>query len=118
MRRLRRAGAHIIKSILRMSSRIPYWSGVLADPKGIETAQGMVTGTLVLDTSATDALDPAVSFVAVALLLTSWAATVLVFRRTAVGQKLSPGVQAVLLLSTLSYWSIFAVTILCWRFCS
>ncbi len=111
------AGAHILKSILRMSSRLPYWSGVWADPKGIETAQRMVAGTLVLDTSATDALDPAVSFVAIALLLASLAAAVLVFRRTVVGQKLSPGVQAVLCLSTLSYWSIFAVTIFRWRFC-
>ncbi|MBN2133709.1 MAG: 4Fe-4S binding protein [Sedimentisphaerales bacterium] len=110
------AGAHILKSILRMSSRIPYWPGVLADPKGIETAQGMVAGTLVLNTSATDALDPAVSFIAIALLLVSLAATVLVFRRTVLGRKLSPGVQVVLYLSTMSYWSIFAVTVLCWRF--
>jgi hypothetical protein len=111
------AGAHILKSILRMSSRLPYWPGAWADPKGIETAQGMVAGTLVLDTSATDALGPAVSLVAVALLLASLAATVLVFRRTAVRQKLSPGVQAVLFLSTLSYWSIFAATVFRWRFC-
>ena len=111
------AGAHILKSILRMSSHLPYWPGVWADPKGIETAQKMVAGTLVLDTSATDALDPAVSSAAIALLLASLAATVLVFRRTVVGQKLSPGVQAVLCLSTLSYWGIFAVTIFRWRFC-
>jgi polyferredoxin len=110
------AGAHILKSVLRMSSRLPYWPGVWADPKGIETARRMVAGTVVLDTSATDALDPAVSSVAIALLLASWAATVLVFRRTVVRQKLNPGAQTVLLLSALSYWSIFAVMILCWRF--
>ncbi len=112
------AGAHILKSILRISSRIPYWSGIWADLKGIEAAQRMVAGTRVLDTSVTNALDPAVSLVAVALLLASWAATVLIFRRTVVRQKLSPGVQAVLLLSTFSYWSIFAATILGWRFFS
>jgi polyferredoxin len=111
------AGAHILKSLLRMSSRLPYWSGVWADPKGIETARGMVAGTLVLDTSAPDALAPAVSFVAIALLLASLAATVLVFRRTVVRQELSPGVKAVLFLSTLSYWGVFAVMIVRWRFC-
>ncbi len=110
------AGAHILKSLLRMSSRLPYWSGVWADPKGIETAQRMVAGTLVPDTSATGALDPAVSFAAIAVLLASLAATELVFRRTVVRQKLGPGVQAVLFLSTLSYWSIFALTVLYWRF--
>jgi polyferredoxin len=111
------AGAHILKSILRMSSRLPCWRGVWADPQGIETAQKMVAGTLVLDTSAADALAPAVSLAAPALLLASLAATVLVFRRMAVRQKLSPGVQAVLGLSTLAYWSIFAVTIFRGRFC-
>jgi hypothetical protein len=111
------AGAHILKSLLRMSSRLPYWSGVWADPKGIETARGMVAGTLVLDTSVPDALAPAVSFVAIALLLASLAATVLVFRRTVVRQELSPGVKAVLFLSTLSYWGVFAVMIVRWRFC-
>jgi polyferredoxin len=111
------AGAHILKSLLRMSSRLPYWPGVWADAKGLETARGMAAGTLVLDTSATEALDPAVSIAALALLLASLAATVLVFRRTAVRQKLSPGVQAVLFLGTLSYWSIFAVMIFRWRFC-
>jgi ferredoxin len=110
------AGAHILKSILRMSSRLPYWSGVWADPKGIETAQQMVAGTLVPDTSATHALGPAVSLAAIALLLASLAATELVFRRMVVRQKLSPGVQAVLFLGALAYWSMFAVTILYWRF--
>ncbi|MCU0916094.1 MAG: 4Fe-4S binding protein [Planctomycetes bacterium] len=109
------AGAHILKSLLRMSSRIPYWPGALADPQGIETAQAMAAGMRVPDTSATDALDPAVSLIAMALLLASLAATVLVFRRTAVRQRLSPAVQAVLGLSTLSYWSVFAVMIVCWR---
>jgi hypothetical protein len=77
----------------------------------------MVAGTRALDTSVTNTLDPAVSVAAVALLLASLAATVLVFRRTVVRQELSPGVKAVLFLSTLSYWGVFAVMIVRWRFC-
>jgi polyferredoxin len=110
------AGAHIIKSILRMSSRVPYWRGALADPKGIQTAQRIVAGTLVPDQSMTDALDPAISFAAAAVLLAALAATVRIFRRSVVVQKLSPGVRVVLLLSVLAYWYIFGVTIFIWRF--
>ena len=110
------AGAHIIKSILRMSSRIPYWRGALSDPKGIETAQRIVAGTLVLDKSVTDALEPAISFAAASLLFAALAATVLIFRRSAVVQKHSPGVKVVLFLSVLAYWSIFGLTIFRWRF--
>ena len=98
-----------------MSSRIPYWRSVFSDPKGIETAQKMVAGTLTPDRSVTDALDPAISFAAIALLLVSLAATVLVFRRTVAAQKLRPGVRAVLFLGALAYWSIFGVTIFSWR---
>ncbi len=112
------AGAHIIKSLLRMSSRMPYWHSVTSDPKGTETAQRIVAGTLVLDQSVPIALDPAVSVAAITLLLVSLAATVLVFRRSVVAQKLSPGARAVLFLSALAYWSIFAATLLGWRFFS
>ena len=110
------AGAHIIKSILKMSSRIPYWRGALSEPKGIETAQRIFAGTLVLDKSVTVALEPAVSFAAAAVLFAALAATVLIFRRSAVVQKHSPGVKVVLFLGVLAYWSIFGLTIFRWRF--
>jgi hypothetical protein len=110
------AGAHIIKSILRMSSRIPYWRGALSDPKGIETAQRIVAGTFITDKSVTDALDPAISLAAAAVLLAALAATVQIFRQSAVVQKHSFGVRVVLLLSVLAYWCIFGLTVLRWRF--
>ena len=110
------AGAHIIKSLLRMASRIPYWRGALSDPKGIETAKKLTSGTLVPDYSLTDALDPAVSFAAAVLLLTALVATVQIFRRSAIVKKINPGVKVVLLLSVLVYWGIFGLTIFRWRF--
>ena len=109
------AGAHIIKSIIKMSSRIAYWRGALAEPNGIETAQRIVAGTLVLDKSVVDALDPAISFIAAVVLLLAMAATVQIFRRSVVAQKHSPSVKVVLLLCVLAYWSIFGLTIFGWR---
>jgi polyferredoxin len=110
------AGAHIIKSILRTSSRIPYWRGVLSDPKGIETAQKIAAETLVLDKSVVDALDPVVSFAAAVILFVALAVTVQIFRRSAVVQEHSYGVRVVLLLCVLAYWGIFGLTIFGWRF--
>ena len=110
------AGALIIKSILRMSSRVPYWRGALVDPRGIETAQKIVSGTFVPDQSVTDALDPVVSLAAAAVLLVVLAATVQIFRRPVVMQKYSPGVRVVLVLSVMAYWCIFGVTIFLWKF--
>jgi len=110
------AGAHVIKSILRMSSQIPHWKNALLDPKGIQTAQGMVAGTLVPDKSVTNVLDPVVSFAAAAVLLVTIAATVQIFRRSAFVQKHGLRVKTVLFLGVLAYWCIFGLTILRWRF--
>ena len=110
------AGAHIIKSILKMTSRIPYWPHAFSDPKGVATAQEIVDKTLVLDKSVTDALYPEISFAAAVVLLTALVATLLIFRRSAPVQKLSPGARAIVFLGVLVYWGVFGFTILKWRF--
>jgi hypothetical protein len=110
------ASAHIIKSILRITSRIPYWRYALSDTKGMETAQKIVSGTLVPDKSLTDSLDTAISVAAAAVLLVALAVTMQIFSRSVVVQKHSPAVKIVLLISVLAYWFIFALTISVWRF--
>ncbi len=110
------AGAHIIKSILKMSSHIPYWRHAIADPKGIETAQNILAGTLVLDNSATNAIAPAISFTIAAILLLALAATMWIFCQSRIVQKHHSGVKLVLLLGVLAYWTIFGLTIFNWRF--
>jgi ferredoxin len=111
------AGAHIIKSILKMASRIPYWPYVFSDPKGITTAQKIVDKTLFLDKSVPDALYPVISFAMASVLLTALVATVLIFRRSAVVQKFNPGGRIILFLGMLAYWGIFGFMIFRWRFC-
>ncbi len=110
------AGAHIIKSILKMSSQIPFWRHALSDTKGIETAQRIAAGTLELNKSAPDALYPGISLMAAAILLIALAATMQIFCKSAVVQKHTGGVKFILLLSVLAYWSIFGLTIFNWRF--
>ena len=111
------AGAHIIKSMLKMAPRIPYWRHAFSDPRGVATARRIVDATLVLDESVPDALYPAVSYAAAAVLLAALVATVLIFRRSAAVRKLNSGTRVVLLLGVLAYWYIFGWTIFKWRFC-
>lgn len=110
------AGAHLIKSMLKMTSRIPYWPHVFSDPKGVATAQEIVDKTLVLDMSVPDALYPVISFAAAAVLLTALTATLLIFRRSAAVQKLNPGARVIMFLGVLAYWGVFGFTIFKWRF--
>ncbi|MCP4263120.1 MAG: 4Fe-4S binding protein [Planctomycetes bacterium] len=109
-------GAHIIKSILKMASRIPYWPYVFSDPKGITTAQQIVDKTLVLDKSVTETLYPVISYIAAVILITALAATLLIFRRSEVVKKLNLGARFIIFLGVLTYWSVFGFMILKWRF--
>jgi polyferredoxin len=111
------AGAHLIKSMLKMTSRIPYWPHAFSDPKGVATAQEIVDKTLVLDKSVTDALYPAISFAAAVVLLTALVATLLIFRRSTAVQKLNPGARVIVILGVLAYWGVFGFMIFKWRFC-
>ncbi len=111
------AGAHLIKSMLKMTSRIPYWPHAFSDPKGVATAQEIVDKTLVLDKSVTGALYPAISFAAAVVLLTALVATLLIFRKSAAVQKLNLGARVIVILGVLAYWGVFGFTIFKWRFC-
>lgn len=109
------AAAHLIKAILKMVSRIPYWPYVLSEPAGIETARKIMDKTLELDQSVPDALYPAVTFVATAVLLAALAVTLLIMSKSAAVKNLPARANYPILLGTLAYWCVFAVTIVMWR---
>jgi polyferredoxin len=110
------ASGILIKATLKMTSRIPYWPYVLSDMTGVATAQKILNKSLVLDKSVPSALYPAISVVAAALLVISFVATLLIFRKSDTMKKLDSKVKAVLFLGVFVYWSIFALTIFKWRF--
>jgi len=110
------AAAHLTKSTLKMTSRIPYWRYVFSDPTGITTAEEILDKTVVLDKSVPNALYPVISFEAAAIFLVTLAATLLIFRKSPVLRNLDTGAKAPLLLAVLVYWGIFAFTIFEWSF--
>jgi len=109
------AAAHILKSILKMTSRIPYFSHALTDPAGVTTARGILQGTIALNTSIPAALAPAVTCLAVALFLAALAAVLLTLARAPALRALSRRAKAVLLVGALLYWGVFVLTIAKWR---
>ncbi len=110
------ASSILLKAMLKMTSRIPYWSYVLSDPGGTETAQKILNKSLVLNKSVPIALYPAISVGAVVLLVIALLATLLIFRKSAAMKKLDTTAKVVLFLGVFIYWSIFALTIFKWRF--
>ena len=110
------AAAHILKSVLKMAPRIPYWPYAFSDPEGVETAQKILNKTIVLNKTIPDALYPAISYLAVVLLITGLVATLFILLKAVVIRKLQPMPRWIIALGVFAYWGIFGLTILKWRF--
>ena len=110
------ASGHLLKAILKMTSRIPYWPYVLSDLTGVQTAHKILNKSLVLDKSVPIALYPAISIGAAAIFIIALVATLLIFHKSTAMKKLDTTVKVFLFLGVFAYWSIFALTIFKWRF--
>jgi len=58
------AGAHVLKAVLKTTSRIPYIKLSLRDPAGINTARAIISGAHILDKTVVTALQPYISIFA------------------------------------------------------
>jgi len=110
------AGAHLIKALLKMTSRIPYWPHALSDPMGVLAAQKILGAEVVLDQSVPNLLHGTVTFAMVALLLLALVATLVIFAKSPSVKKLDLPAKVPVLVGTVAYWSIFGLTVLNWRF--
>ncbi len=74
------AAAHAIKSLLKMTSRIPYWEYAVADPLGAETARRILDKTIQL-APLPSWRDPAITVLALALMGIGVALSIVVTRK-------------------------------------
>jgi hypothetical protein len=110
------AGAHVIKALLKMTSRIPYWRHALSDTTGITVAQRIFDNTLSLDKSVPNSLYPVLNLIIVVVLVIALAASLLIVRKSPALARLDTHSKGTLALGTILYWSVFSVMILMWRF--
>ena len=59
------AFGHVVKALIRITSRLPYYSLALSDPVGSSTAAAISSGNMRVDTRLADVLAPGVSWLAV-----------------------------------------------------
>ncbi|MBW1902969.1 MAG: hypothetical protein JRJ20_15280, partial [Deltaproteobacteria bacterium] len=74
------AAAHAVKALLKMTSRIPYWEHVVADPLGVETARRILDKTIQL-APLPSWRDPAITVLALALMGVAVSLSVFVTRK-------------------------------------
>jgi len=110
------AAAHILKSLLKMISRIPYWEYVFSDPIGVSTATKLTSKSLVLNQSITDALYSTVSYVSILIMFVALVGIIFLLKVSSSFKALGRKVKAVIFCGAIAYWGIFTVTIFLWRF--
>ena len=110
------AAAHAVKALLKMTSRIPYWEHVVADPLGVETSRRILDKTMQL-APLPSWCDPTITVLALALMGVAVALSIFVTRKL-IAARLpeSSWCSAPLYLIPGLYGGAFWVMLIAWRF--
>ena len=107
------ASMHLLKALLKTTSRIPYWNYAISDPKGIQTADLIMNNPDLLNNDfLASVVSPAISFFAIILPVMGLILSFYVIRKQEHTNKLS---NTISILAVLLYSSIFLTTLIIWR---
>lgn len=106
------ASMHLLKALLKTTSRIPYWDFVFSDPLGVKTAHLFMDKTISLDKSILLSLSPFISTLAILLPLGALALSLNIIRKRQNENQISKLITAV---AVLIYGSLFLVSLTAWR---
>ena len=109
-------GAQVVKAILKTTGHLPYWKVALADPAGVESARAIQAGTLAFDPSLPGWLTAAITVVVAMILVVALIVTVRLAHTSPWTARLPRAARPALVAAAATYWAIFAVTIVLWRF--
>lgn len=107
------AAAHIIKALLKMTSRIPYWDFAFSDPVGIATAQGIIDETISMS-ALPIWRDPAISVLSLILMGIGIVLSTVVVRKL-IAEYISGWQSVLLYLIPAVYGGGFFVMLVMWR---
>jgi hypothetical protein len=109
------AAAHIVKALLKTTSRIPYWENAVTDPIGVESARGILDKSLHLALLPTWR-GPAVTALSLIFICCGIAVSTVVIRKLTMTYVRDSGHRAwTLYLIPGLYGGAFAVMICLWR---
>ena len=109
-------GAQVVKAILKTTGHLPYWKVALADPAGVESARAIQAGTLAFDPSLPGWVTAAITVVVAMILVVALIVTVRLAHTSPWTARLPRAARPALVAAAATYWAIFAVTIVLWRF--
>jgi polyferredoxin len=103
---------HLLKALLKTTSRIPYWKFAFSDPKGVDTARAIIDKSLSLDKGILTVISPFVSVIAGLLSVGGIVLSLLIVSRQDFKTLAS---RVISVFAVLMYSSVFLITLIAWR---
>ncbi len=107
------ASMHLLKALLKTSSRIPYWEFIFSDPKGIKTAQLISENPMFLSKNILDLISPFIDFTALLLSIGGIILSFLIIRKQ---KSINNTSKIISVFIVIIYSGIFLITLIAWRF--
>ena len=107
------ASMHLLKALLKTTSRIPYWEYVFSDPKGVDTANDIIHNPKLLQSGfLTNIISPFISFIAVILPVLGLILSLYVIKKQKHSNRIS---KMISVLAVIIYSSAFIITMIGWK---
>jgi polyferredoxin len=103
---------HLLKSLLKTTSRIPYWDFVFSDPIGVKTAQLLTDNPKLLNKDILFVISPYIGIIAILLSIGGLVLSILIIRKQQYENRTS-GIISIF--AVLIYSSIFLIMLIAWR---
>jgi len=111
------ASMHLLKAVLKTTSRIPYWNDVISDPEGVLSAQLLTDNPDLLNTNIISTMSPYISTVALLLSIGGLLLSLFVIRKQKDhSDKYRDQISRLITITAvLIYAGIFLVMLSAWR---
>ncbi len=107
------ASMHLLKALLKTTSRIPYWSYAISDPEGVKSADLIIKNPNLLNNDfLASVVSPTISFFAIILPVIGLILSFYVIRKQEHTNRYSVTISV---MAVLIYSSIFLTTLILWR---
>jgi len=108
------ASMHLVKALLKTTSRIPYWKYVFSDPDGVATAEKIMQDKSLLHNAVlSDYISPSVSIIAIILPVLGLLLSLYTIHKRKHNNAFSKSVS---IFAVVLYAALFIITIINWRF--
>jgi len=108
------ASMHLLKAVLKTTSRIPYWQYAVADPNGVKYAEDIMADKSLLKSDLlSNFINPAIDYFAIIIIVAGLVLSFYIIKKQKFEKSISKYISV---LAILIYFALFLTSLIYWRF--